>query len=79
MTAAQLAHLVAEYEVGADIKTLAARWQLHRTTVAGHVRHAGVRLRRQAIRAEHHGCDGETVRQTLKRAGVGMRRPWERG
>ncbi len=31
------------------MKTLAARWGLHRTTVAGHLRGAGVRPRRQGI------------------------------
>jgi DNA-directed RNA polymerase specialized sigma24 family protein len=28
--------------------------------------------------AERYGCDAETVRQALKRAGVRLRAPWER-
>jgi DNA-directed RNA polymerase specialized sigma24 family protein len=43
----------------------------------------------EAIRLYHHGwscqrlaeryaCDAETVRQTLKRAGVRLRAPWDR-
>ena len=28
--------------------------------------------------AEHVDCDAETVRQALKRAGVALRKPWER-
>jgi len=27
--------------------------------------------------ADHYCCDAETVRQTLKRAGVHLRAPWE--
>jgi hypothetical protein len=41
--------LVAEYWAGADMKELAFRWELHRTTVAGHLRQAGIALRRQGI------------------------------
>jgi DNA-directed RNA polymerase specialized sigma24 family protein len=28
--------------------------------------------------AERYGCDDETVRQSLKRMGVRLRKPWER-
>ena len=28
--------------------------------------------------AERHGCDAETVRQALKRAGIRLPAPWER-
>jgi uncharacterized protein (DUF433 family) len=45
----QVERLVAEYENGADMKTLAAHWGLHRTTVAAQLRRAGVELRRQGI------------------------------
>jgi hypothetical protein len=34
------------------MKGLAARWDLHRTTVAAQLRRAGVELRRQGIPAE---------------------------
>ncbi len=93
-----MAHLVCEYEAGDDMTALAVRWDLHRTTVAGHLRRAGVALRRQGVPAEmlaeavrlygngwslqrlaeRYGCDDETVRQALKRAGVKLRSPWER-
>ena len=66
--------------------------------MAGHLRVAGVKLRRQgvpqerldeAVRlygegwscqrlAERYGCDDETVRQALVRAGIKLRKPWER-
>ena len=29
--------------------------------------------------AKHYDCDDEPVRQTLKRAGIKLRAPWERG
>lgn len=45
----QVERLVAEYQAGADMKELAARWELHRTTVATHMRRAGVALRRQGV------------------------------
>ena len=38
LTAEQAQRLVAEYEAGASMKELAARWCLHRTTVAAQVR-----------------------------------------
>jgi len=66
--------------------------------VAGHLRRAGVPLRRQGIPAEQideavrlygdgwslqrlterYACDDETARQALKRAGLELRRPWQR-
>ncbi len=49
MTAEQVEELVAQYQAGDDIKTLAARWGLHQTTVGGHLRSAGVRPRRQGV------------------------------
>ncbi len=98
LTAAQIAELVIEYQSGDDMNVLAARWNLHRTTVAGHLTQAGVSTRRQGIPAtrvyeaarlygegwscarlaERYDCVDETVRQTLKRAGVKLRMPWER-
>jgi lambda repressor-like predicted transcriptional regulator len=52
LTAEQVIQLVREYEADDDMTVLANRWQLHRTTVAGHLRRAGVALRRQGIRTE---------------------------
>ncbi|MGI8614813.1 MAG: hypothetical protein ACR2KL_12855 [Nocardioidaceae bacterium] len=48
----QVAELVAEYQVGANMHELAIRWQIHRTTVAGHLRRASVKLRRQGLSEE---------------------------
>jgi DNA-directed RNA polymerase specialized sigma24 family protein len=45
----QTQQLVAEYEAGASMKELAARWDMHRTTVGSHLRQAGVQLRRQGV------------------------------
>lgn len=55
LTADQVAELVAEYQVGADMNELAARWDVHRTTVAGHLRNAGVALRRRGLSVEQLG------------------------
>ncbi len=52
LAADQVAELVAEYQAGADMRELAVRWQVHRTTVAGHLRRAGVELRRQGLSEE---------------------------
>ena len=52
LTADQAAQLVAEYQAGDDMTVLAARWGLHRTTVASHLRRAGVALRRQGVPAD---------------------------
>lgn len=52
LTPEQMAQLAAEYEAGDSMKALAARWQLHRTTVAEHLRRAGVKLRRLGIPPE---------------------------
>ncbi len=49
LTAGQVAQLVAEYEAGDDIAALATRWNLHRTTVAAHLRRTGIQLRRQGL------------------------------
>jgi DNA-binding CsgD family transcriptional regulator len=90
--------LVSEYAAGDDMKVLAARWGLHRLTVAAHLRRAGVKLRRQGLAggdlemaarlyaegwscqrlAERFDCDAETARRALRRAGLVMRRPWDR-
>jgi hypothetical protein len=94
----QVDQLVAEYQTGESMLYLAKRWQMHRTTVADHLRRAGVAVRERGIPADrlgeaiklyadgwsckrladHFDCDDETVRQTLKRAGVKLRAPWER-
>ena len=52
LAAEQVGQLVNEYEAGDDMKELAVRWKLHRTTVAAQLRRAGVRLRRQGVPAE---------------------------
>lgn len=52
LTPQQVEQLVAEYRASADMKELAARWSLHRTTVAGHLRKVGVELRRQGVPAD---------------------------
>lgn len=49
LTASQVDQLVREYEAGDDMTVLAARWDMHRTTVAAHARRAGVELRRQGV------------------------------
>lgn len=98
LTALQVEQLAVEYLAGDDMTVLAAHWGLHRTTVAGHLRRAGIELRRQGIPTERvneairlygegwslerlagrYCCDDETVRQTLKRAGFHLRKPWQR-
>ncbi len=55
LTADQVAELTAEYQAGADMRELAVRWQVHRTTVAGHLRRADVKLRRQGLSKEQLG------------------------
>lgn len=50
LTPGQAVQLVAEYQDGASMKDLAAKWQLHRTTVAACLRRADVELRRQGVR-----------------------------
>jgi len=52
LTAAQVAQLVAAYQAGADMKTLAQRWGVHRQTVAAHLRQAGVPLRQKGLTPE---------------------------
>lgn len=49
LTHEQVVRLVGEYQAGDDMKVLAERWDLHRTTVAAQLRRAGVELRRQGI------------------------------
>jgi len=52
LTPEQVEQLVADYQVGASMKELAAKWQLHRTTVAAQLRRAGMQLRRRGISAD---------------------------
>lgn len=52
LTPEQVDQLVAEYQASDDMTVLAARWGLHRTTVAGHLKRVGVELRRRDMPAE---------------------------
>ena len=52
LTTQQVERLTAEYQAGKDIKALAVRWGMHRTTVAAQLRRAGVALRRQGVPAD---------------------------
>ncbi len=52
LKADQAAELVAKYQAGADMRELVEQWGIHRTTVAGHLRRAGVELRRQGLSDE---------------------------
>ena len=99
LTPSETQQLVTDYRASEDMKVLAKRYGVHRTTIANHLHENAVELRRQGITAvalpeviqlyvaegwpcqrlaEHFDCDAETVRQALKRAGVMMRKPWER-
>jgi DNA-directed RNA polymerase specialized sigma24 family protein len=49
LTPTQVAELVRQYEAGADMKVLAANWHMHRATVAGQLRRAGVERRRRGV------------------------------
>ena len=51
----ELDQLIQGYKAGDDMKVLATRWRLHRTTVAAHLRRAGVALRRQGIPSSQIG------------------------
>lgn len=55
LAAEQIVELVRQYLAGSDMHELAAQWDLHRTTVAAHLRRAGVELRRQGL------SDGQLV------------------
>ena len=90
--------LVRSYLAGTLVWEPAARYGVHRTTVAAVLERAGVERRRRGLDAQQvreaarlyrqgwscqrlaecYGCDDETVRQRLKRAGVKLREPWER-
>jgi predicted DNA-binding protein YlxM (UPF0122 family) len=52
LTPEQAERLVAEYEAGDSMQRLAKRWNLHRTTVADHLRRAGSAVRERGIPAE---------------------------
>ena len=52
LTREQAKQLIAEYQDGASMQKIAKRWELHRTTVAEHLRRAGIQLRRQGIQTE---------------------------
>lgn len=51
LTAEQVDQLLDEYRAGASMKDLANQWRLHRTTVAAHLRRAGVAPRRRGVPA----------------------------
>src|SRR4029453_10377909 len=81
LTADGAVRMVAEYQAGDSMQTLAQRW-----TVTAHSHRAGIAVRQRGIPAERldevirlygegwscqrlaerYGCDGETVRQALK-------------
>jgi hypothetical protein len=44
-----VAELVTRYQLGATVYDLAKRFTIHRTTVSGHLRRRGVRLRGQSL------------------------------
>ncbi len=75
LTSAQVVELVAEYQAGADMRQLAQRWDVHRTTVAGHLRRAGVDLRRQGLSEEQRReagrmyCEGWSLQRLAERYG----------
>ncbi len=73
LTRERINQLVREYEAGEDMAVLAAGWSLHRTTVAAHLRRAGVQLRRQGVPSEQLG---EAIR--LYRTGWSCQRLAER-
>jgi DNA-directed RNA polymerase specialized sigma24 family protein len=52
LTAEQAQQLATEYEAGASIQELAARWGIHRTTVAAQLRQTGVQLRSRGVPAD---------------------------
>lgn len=52
LTAKHAAQLAAEYQAGDSMQQLADRWHLHRTTVAVHLRRAGVTIRQRGIPPE---------------------------
>ncbi len=64
LTSEQVEQLVHQYESGEDMKQLAVRWGLHRSTVAGHLKRVGVALRRQ-------GLSGEQLAEAVRLYGEG--------
>jgi hypothetical protein len=49
LTTEQVEQLAAEYQAGDSVQNLARNWRLHRTTVAEHLRRAGVVVRQRGI------------------------------
>jgi len=90
--------LIAEYLAGANMRQVAERWGVHRTTVATQLRRAGVNPRPSGLGnqdvdeatqlyadgwslarlGKRYECSADTVRSALLKAGLVMRRPWER-
>jgi DNA-directed RNA polymerase specialized sigma24 family protein len=52
LTSDQVVQLIGEYEAGNSMLMLAKSWRLHRTTVAEHLRRAGIPVRQRGIPAE---------------------------
>jgi DNA-directed RNA polymerase specialized sigma24 family protein len=52
LTPEEVEQLVTEYQSGDNMLPLAQRWRLHRTTVAEHLRRAGISVRQRGIPAE---------------------------
>jgi len=52
LTSEQVEQLVVEYQAGDSMQNLASKWRMHRTTVADHLRRAGVAVREGGIPAE---------------------------
>jgi uncharacterized protein (DUF433 family) len=49
LTPEQVEQLVARYRAGDNMQELARNWRLHRTTIAEHLRRAGVPVRQRGI------------------------------
>jgi transposase-like protein len=75
--------LVADYEAGASVQDLAARWGIHRTTVAAQLRQADVRLRRQGVPDElldeaiRLYNDGSSCQRLAERFGCNATTVWK--
>jgi hypothetical protein len=64
LTPEQIGELVEQYVSGDDMRVLAERWCMHRTTVAGHLQRAGAELRRQ-------GLDDQQLKEAIRLYGEG--------
>ena len=64
LTTQQVEQLVAANQAGASVRELAAKWRLHRTTVAAQLRRAGVKLR-------YHGISADRIDDVVRLYGEG--------